>query len=65
MGAFASNDRCTDNPTDDAWYNVLYFGLSSEQVILAFRTWEPKTMYYGILTVSVDEPITWIEITHK
>lgn len=65
MGAFASNDSCTDNPTDDGWYNVFYFGISSEQAILAFRTWEPKTMYYGILTINVDEPITWIEIARK
>lgn len=65
MGAFASTDSCTDNPTDDGWYNVFYFGLSSEQAILAFRTWEPKTMYYGILTMNVDEHITWIEIARK
>ena len=65
MGAFLTNTDCKDNPADNGWYNVFYYGGSSEQVILACKTWAPKTMYYGFITLGIDENITWIKIVQK
>lgn len=65
MGAFLTNTDCKDNPAENGWYNVFYYGGSSEQVILACKTWTPKTMYYGFITLGIDENITWIKIVQK
>lgn len=65
MGAFLANPDCKDNPAADGWYNVFYYGGSSEQVILACNTWAPKTMYYGFITLGIDENITWIKIAQN
>ena len=65
ISAFVSSDSCPDNPPTAGWYNVFYYGYSSEQVILACCSWEPKTMYYGILNVDSNENITWIEIVRN
>ena len=65
MGAFLTTTECKDNPPSEGWYNVFYFGGSSEQVILAAKTWDPKTLYYGFFVSGIDETITWIKIASK
>ena len=65
MGAFLADDKCKDKPPNDGWYNVFYFGGSSEQVILAAQTWEPKALFYGFFTFDQNETITWIKVISK
>ncbi len=63
---FCSKDTCSDNPPTTGWYNILYWGLSNEQIILASCTWQPKTTYYGVFNLDETAPtITWREIVTK
>ena len=63
---FCSKDTCSDNPPTTGWYNILYWGLSNEQIILASCTWQPKTTYYGVFNLDDTAPtITWREIVSK
>ena len=63
---FCSKDTCSDNPPVTGWYNILYWGLSNEQIILASCTWQPKTTYYGVFNLNDTAPtITWREIVSK
>ena len=45
-GVFCSNNSCKDNPQTISWYNIFWFGMSSEAVIIAGATWE-QFLYYG------------------
>ena len=45
-GVFCSNDSCKDNPQTISWYNIFWFGMASETVIIAGATWE-QFLYYG------------------
>ena len=64
--AFCSKDTCSDNPPTTGWYNILYWGMSNEQIILASCTWQPKTTYYGVFNLDDTAPtITWREIVTK
>lgn len=63
---FCAKDTCSDNPPTTGWYNILYWGLSNEQIILASCTWQPKTTYYGVFNLDETAPtITWREIVTK
>lgn len=63
---FCSKNTCSDNPPTAGWYNILYWGLASEQIILASCTWQPKTTYYGVFNLDETAPtITWREIVTK
>lgn len=63
---FCSKDTCSDNPPTTGWYNILYWGLSNEQIILASCTWQPKTTYYGVFNLDDTAPtITWREVVTK
>ena len=63
---FCSKDTCSDNPPTTGWYNILYWGMASEQSILASCTWQPKTTYYGVFNLDDTAPtITWKEIVSK
>lgn len=63
---FCSKDTCSDNPPAAGWYNILYWGISREQIILASCTWQPKTTYYGVFNLDETAPtITWREIVSK
>lgn len=45
-GVFCSSDSCKDNPQTISWYNIFWFGMSSEAVIIAGAAWE-QFLYYG------------------
>lgn len=63
---FCSKNTCSDNPPTAGWYNILYWGMTSEQIILASCTWQPKTTYYGVFNLDETAPtITWREIVTK
>lgn len=63
---FCSKDTCSDNPPTTGWYNILYWGLRNEQIILASCTWQPKTTYYGVFNFDDTAPtITWREVVTK
>lgn len=63
---FYSKNTCSDNPPTAGWYNILYWGMASEQIILASCTWQPKTIYYGVFNLDDTAPtITWREIVTK
>lgn len=63
---FCSKDTCSDNPPAAGWYNILYWGMACEQIILASCTWQPKTTYYGVFNLDETAPtITWREIVTK
>lgn len=63
---FCSKDTCSDNPPTAGWYNILYWGMASEQIILASCTWQPKTTYYGVFNLDETAPtITWREVVTK
>lgn len=63
---FYSKNTCSDNPPTAGWYNILYWGMASEQIILASCTWQPKTTYYGVFNLNETAPtITWREVVVK
>lgn len=63
---FCSKNTCSDNPPTAGWYNILYWGMASEQIILASCTWQPKTTYYGVFNLDETAPtITWREVVTK
>ena len=64
-GVFLSNDSCKDNPQTISWYNIFWFGMSNEVVIIAGATWE-QFLYYGICKNSEesrDKDIIWKKLS--
>lgn len=64
-GVFCSNNSCKDNPQTISWYNIFWFGMSSETVIIAGATWE-QFLYYGICNNAEgfrDKDIIWKKLS--
>lgn len=64
-GVFCSNNSCKDNPRTISWYNIFWFGMSSEVVIIAGATWE-QFLYYGTCNIAEgfrDKDIIWKKLS--
>lgn len=64
-GVFYSNNSCKDNPQTISWYNIFWFGMSSEAVIIAGTTWE-QFLYYGTCNNAEgfrDKDIIWKKLS--
>ena len=64
-GVFWSNNSCKDNPQTISWYNIFWFGMSSEAVIIAGATWE-QFLYYGTCNNAEefrDKDIIWKKLS--
>ncbi len=64
-GVFCSNNSCKDNPQTISWYNIFWFGMSSEAVIIAGATWE-QFLYYGTCNNAEefrDKDIIWKKLS--
>lgn len=64
-GVFCSNNSCKDNPQTISWYNIFWFGMSSEAVIIAGTTWE-QFLYYGTCNNAEefrDKDIIWKKLS--
>ena len=64
-GVFCSNNSCKDNPQTISWYNIFWFGISSEVVIIAGTTWA-QFLYYGTCNIAEgfrDKDIIWKKLS--